>query len=380
MARATDYYERLADKIGSAGYPRYIKILENQLTPDEAKLAVELADGTTPAQLAQSMHLDEKTLNAKIDDLVTKRFILKGKDVFRIPRDPRFFPHGPPTPRTKELWMDFFHSGDYPKVHIECMKERTKLTGKPRHKVTPARQALRASPGLDPKHILWYEDYDQIFNRAAKRWQGGLKEDGTLGKQEESGCGCRRVWSTCDYTGGCTGWEWKPGEWGGDNNVRGQTGPRPARRELTVGEALAAINTMENSGMVHISPNSAQITGTCNCCPCCCEVLSAGMSTGQIHEILAPSRYRAVIDLEKCSGCQTCVERCHFNAIEMKKPAGSKKMKAYVTNEECFGCGLCVFKCPNDAITLELCRAPEHIPTTPFLSPNTLAGNAAGKM
>src|ERR1039457_2563027 len=113
MPQATDYYERLADKIGSAGYPRYIKILENQLTPEEAKLAVELAEGATPAQLAQRVGIDEKTLNVKIEELVSKRFILKGNGVFRIPRDPRFFPHGPATPRTKELWMDFFHSGDY---------------------------------------------------------------------------------------------------------------------------------------------------------------------------------------------------------------------------------------------------------------------------
>ena len=91
---------------------------------------------------------------------------------------------------------------------------------------------------------------------------------------------------------------------------------------------------------------------------------------GDVYTMLAPSRYRAVIDEEKCIGCQTCIDRCHFDAIEMKKPEGSKKMKAYIIDGHCMGCGLCVFKCPQDAIQLELVRPPEHIPTTPWMSPS----------
>ena len=82
----------------------------------------------------------------------------------------------------------------------------------------------------------------------------------------------------------------------------------------------------------------------------------------RVHAILSPSRFRAVIDESKCLGCQTCVERCIFDAVEMRKPAGSKKMKAYIINEHCMGCGACVVKCPNRALTLELVRPPEHIP------------------
>jgi hypothetical protein len=174
MTLSADVYARLADKIGAGGYPRYIKILENQAAPEEAALIVELADGAVPEELARKMNIEEKTLNAKIESLVNKRFILRAKDGFRVPRDPRFFPRGPDTPKTKELWTDFFHSGDYPRIHVEAMKERTKISGKPRHKVIPARQALLASPNLNETNILWYEDLDQIFRRAAKRYQGGL--------------------------------------------------------------------------------------------------------------------------------------------------------------------------------------------------------------
>jgi NAD-dependent dihydropyrimidine dehydrogenase PreA subunit len=261
------------------------------------------------------------------------------------------------------------------------MKERTKLSGKPRHKVIPAQQALLASPNLDPKCILWYEDLEQIFKRANKRFQGGLKKDGSLGVREESGCGCRRLWSKCQYPGGCTGWEWKTGEWDEEPAARPEANrPRMQRREITIEEALSAIRKMEDAAMVHISPNTGRINSTCNCCPCCCEVLHAGNYTGKLHEILSPSRFRAVINQEKCAGCQTCVERCHFDAIEMKRVPDSKKMKAFIINERCMGCGLCIYRCDQKAMRLELVRPPEHIPITPFISPNLLEGNAASRM
>jgi ferredoxin len=56
------------------------------------------------------------------------------------------------------------------------------------------------------------------------------------------------------------------------------------------------------------------------------------------------------------------VERCAFDAIEMEKPAGSKKLKAKISSENCFGCGACVTGCDTSAITLKVVRPPEHIP------------------
>ena len=40
MTTENDAYERLAEKIGAPGYPSYIKLLENQLTPEEAEFLV----------------------------------------------------------------------------------------------------------------------------------------------------------------------------------------------------------------------------------------------------------------------------------------------------------------------------------------------------
>jgi ferredoxin len=203
--------------------------------------------------------------------------------------------------------------------------------------------------------------------------QGGWRPDGTLASGKEGGCGCRSVWDdACDLTGGGTGWAWKPGVWDtpemppGAQPVTGLASQRPA---LTMEQAMKAAYEMEDNGQVKISPNTAQITGTCNCCPDCCVIIWPMKTYGNVYQMLAPSRFRAVIDESKCTGCQTCVDRCHFDAIEMKKVAGAKKMKAFMINEHCMGCGLCIYKCEGTAMHLELVRPAEHIPTTKFGSP-----------
>ncbi len=380
MGSTTDVFSQLSERVAGKVYPSYIKVLENQLTPEEAKMLVAVADGKTGAELAKIMNMDEKTLAAKIEDMKSRRYIVSRNGVLNIPRSPRFFPQGPRNEKTRQLFTEFFRCGDYQKSLVEGWEVRLKTGGNPSHKVIPAHKAFLASPNIDPKHILWYEDMEGIFKKSKKRWQGGLKPDGTLGAKGESGCGCRSVWTdACDYHGGCTGWEWEAGTWPGDETIRNEGArqalpPRPGfeRREISVEEAMDACLKMEDAGQIHISPNTAQITGTCNCCPCCCVIMQPMTNYGDVYKMLSPSRYRAVIDESKCEGCQTCVERCHFDAIEMKKVPGSKKMKTYIINEHCMGCGLCIFMCPNKAMHLELVRPPAHIPTTPWMSPTSV--------
>jgi len=354
-------YARLSEKIGVVGYPRYIAILEQEMTPEEAQLAVDLADGISENDLAQKMKIDARALNQRIEDLVARQFVRRTKDGhYAIPQMPRFFPRLNNTPKLRELWFDFFHSGDYVEIDVAHMKARAaKRPGLRSHKIIPARKALLASPNLRKEQILWYEDMEQIFAHSDALSQGGFnKEDGTL--RTRDGCGCRRYWGTCESPGGCTGWAWKKGQWGQENPIGLPFG---GRNQVTHQQALDSCDKMEDYGLIHMSPNTAQITSTCNCCECCCEIIYGFKKLANVWELISPSRYRAVIDPEKCQGCQTCVERCHFDAVEMKKTPGSKKMKAFIINEHCMGCGLCIFKCPNQAMQLEIVRPPAHIPT-----------------
>jgi ferredoxin len=54
----------------------------------------------------------------------------------------------------------------------------------------------------------------------------------------------------------------------------------------------------------------------------------------------------AVVDVAKCTGCETCVDECPVEAITMKND------KATIS-DECVDCGACVDACPAEAIALE---------------------------
>jgi Fe-S-cluster-containing hydrogenase component 2 len=55
----------------------------------------------------------------------------------------------------------------------------------------------------------------------------------------------------------------------------------------------------------------------------------------------------AVVDREKCTGCETCVESCPLDAISMKDGL------AVIDADTCGDCGACVDVCPVEAISLE---------------------------
>jgi len=55
----------------------------------------------------------------------------------------------------------------------------------------------------------------------------------------------------------------------------------------------------------------------------------------------------AKVDQKKCNGCETCVEECPSEAINM---VGDK---ALVDVDSCIDCGVCVETCPEEAISME---------------------------
>ncbi|UCG83987.1 MAG: 4Fe-4S binding protein, partial [Dehalococcoidia bacterium] len=123
---------------------------------------------------------------------------------------------------------------------------------------------------------------------------------------------------------------------------------------------------IEEDGLIHTWGNIAVMTGiptSCQCCrDCCMTFVPLDMLNESISKAWEKSRYEAVVNLDDCTGCQDCVERCQFDSIEMVKPEGSKKYKAVVDPEKCWGCGVCVVRCEPEALSLALVRPVEHIP------------------
>ncbi len=55
----------------------------------------------------------------------------------------------------------------------------------------------------------------------------------------------------------------------------------------------------------------------------------------------------AIVDKEKCTGCESCVADCPSEAISMVDD------KAVVDAGGCIDCGVCVDACPVEAIKME---------------------------
>ncbi len=121
--------------------------------------------------------------------------------------------------------------------------------------------------------------------------------------------------------------------------------PRPG--DISQAEALAFLDKAEEIGLVHTVSNVRKGFGyICNCCGCCCGILR-GINEWGIENSVAHANYSAVIDLDECLGCGTCVQRCQVHAISEQNGV------FFVDPDECIGCGLCVTGCPNGVARLQ---------------------------
>jgi ferredoxin len=129
-----------------------------------------------------------------------------------------------------------------------------------------------------------------------------------------------------------------------------EVGPDLAKFErLTKAEALALLRRSEVQGCMHsvwtfVTPFIGAI---CNC------NLESGCMAMRItveHEtpIMFKGHYLAEADLEACTGCAQCVERCPFSAIAV----GPGHKRAMVDTGKCYGCGVCRSACEYGALRL----------------------------
>jgi len=111
-------------------------------------------------------------------------------------------------------------------------------------------------------------------------------------------------------------------------------------------EWLAHVNKM---GMVHTfwTFGTPYIGGVCNCeYPACIGIRNR---LDYDLRILIKGEWVARIDLDKCSGCGACYERCQFGALKREVSLD----KANIDMMKCFGCGLCATSCKAKAITMK---------------------------
>jgi ferredoxin len=349
-----EVYLEAAEKLGYPCSASCVKFLRVLFTPEEGRLLLEFLEPATCAQVAKRLNMDEKVLQEKLDDFKRRRLIFWGKTeyVFRFGIHVFFarIPHAKEEYIPDGYWQAWreFHPEEIERFQkdMESMIEGPQATGLPPSRVIPYRLALAASPKVKSADILWYEDMAQIF---AHEEQIGIVEC-PCRKEFQN---CNRPLMTCYYFAKQT--------------LERDINEFSTMKKLTVEEAVYYSDEIEKSGLMHLMPNYAGAPDyvMCNCCDCCCVVLKPAIRSGRLRQLYAPSRYRATVDMDLCIGCQECVQRCFFNAIEMRLTSNSKKKKAYTLKDNCMGCGSCIVGCQQKAITFELVRPPEHIPDRP---------------
>lgn len=120
-------------------------------------------------------------------------------------------------------------------------------------------------------------------------------------------------------------------------------------RRLSREELLEFLKKCGKYGLMH---NINNFLGNnivlCNCCGCCCEILTPMIKHHGLKRIVG-SNFVSVVDPESCIGCGECVDLCQVTAIEIKDD------KAITNQDYCMGCGNCVSQCPSGSLSLVRC-------------------------
>ena len=346
-----DTYSVLAERHGYGKSSRYHRILEFLMTPRQAGIVAEL-----PAPLeniASKLGLATETVKDEIETLFEKGVVFPknfstrenprfAREVFQL-HDASQSIHGLniyDNETKKEmfrLWEDFCEEEWYP----DRLKGIAALEHPPM-RVIPAYATIKDLPDIQP-----YEDMREI-----------LKAQDLMAV---CSCSCRKRRTTldmpCEHSHDVNCFQFNRGAEYAD--VRG-TG-----RKLTYEEAMKLVDEIEADGLVHNWRNDRMMTTTvmCHCCIDCCMIWHpVDTHHADIGKYWAKSRFQAEVNQQECIGCQTCVDRCMFDAIEMVKVPGTKKLKAVVNPDKCFGCGVCVLKCEPEALSMKTVLPVEHIP------------------
>jgi len=342
-------YKQLSDKLGVWESERFLRILEEMLTPREARICLELFEPATCQELAGRLDLAEKEISQTLDALVDKGMLTRGLTQYAFHTNLLAFhhecvadtaPHTGPyalSKRAKELWADFFYN-EWSYHFLEHTEQMIKMIGR-NLPIWPAIGALERSPDIKPEDILPEENWKLRIENAKSRILAP--------------CGCRISWGhECDLPlMTCFACFDRPR---GEYYLR-----QPGRllKEVSLEESLATVKEAEEAGLVH--------WGDCYCCDCCCENLFP-VTRAKRWDLMTPNRFLAVVDEEKCTGCMKCVDRCPFEAVEMKPTADAKKQKSFIDPEKCKGCGLCIITCEPNALTYKIVRPPEYLKPKPF--------------
>jgi ferredoxin len=297
-----------------------IKILKKLFSPEDAELTMKLKpEPEEVSSIAERLGTDESAASEKLEDMAKRGLIFRVREngkpkyqayqyivgiyEFQLPHIDREF---------AEMMEEYF-----PHLGMSFAPLPTKQL-----RIAPVDSSVDALPTVAP--------YNKI--RELVKQQELIVNNPCICRKEQELLDnkCDRPRDLCFSFG-------KFGQYLLDNG----TGTR-----VTPEEALKLLDRAEETALVMSPSNTQELEFICCCCGCCC----AGLRRIKLLEnpaAFVQSYYRAGIDADECTACETCIERCQVDAIEEKNDVME------VNPARCIGCGLCVPSCPVEAITLE---------------------------
>jgi Pyruvate/2-oxoacid:ferredoxin oxidoreductase delta subunit len=334
---SVDVYKKLCDVMAQRGgrypgkdIPEFYELAMELFSPEEAELSVEMPRKPfTVEKISQDLGRDQSTIKRILETMADKglisSFTSRGERYYvAVPFVPGIFEfqfmRGTITDRDRRL-ARLIHN--YKKVvdELEGGPPRVKF---PTERVITVEKTIR--PGARV-HI-----YDQISTYIDRSDAISV-----------STCFCRheaRLITEDDHCG-------KP------DGVCMQFGlgaqfviERGLGRKVTKEEAKDILRIAEEAGLVHASRNIQEdLDFICNCCPCHCMILKTALSQPKPGLVLF-SGFKPSFDPERCTACETCIDRCPAKALVYGEDA------PLVNMDRCFGCGVCATGCPSEAIVM----------------------------
>jgi len=329
----SELYQQLAEAVGW-GESKYIPgIFEELADEKEAKVLMAASPPATIEELAEKSGLPAGEIEQMIDPLFKKGLIFKSvkADVTRYYRvrhllqfhdSTAVMENGPQ--KMLDLWKQFMidEYDDFTHKFEEMLPE-------------PVIRVIPVNLTVDTKtQILAFDDVKNLVEDARNI--------------AVTRCSCRVIDGAC----GQELWNCMQFNKAADYALERGTG-----KPLTKPEAIEMLKRCEEEGLIHVAQNQRSIGHViCNCCSDCC-INWASIRIGQ-GKFVVPSRFLAEVDADACTICETCLERCYFDAISMNDESDTAVIEA----EKCMGCGLCLVTCPDEALSLKEVRPEEFVP------------------
>jgi Na+-translocating ferredoxin:NAD+ oxidoreductase subunit B len=333
MANAQTVYENLAAHLDRlpVGFPRTasgveIRILKRLFTPEEAALAQFLTLKPETAQkIAERTGHDAQELAPRLAEMSRKGLIFR----LRKGDEPRYMA----AQFVVGIWE--YHVNDLDPELIKDVNEYLPLlfqgANRPR---TPQLRTIPIARALTPEQtIMPYEEAQRIIEQQEK-----IVVAPCICRREHqmTGKGCEKPLEGCLIFGAAASYY--------EENGLG--------RVIDHAEAHRILEKAEETGLVLQPSNAQNVANICTCCGCCCQILKNLKRLPKPADFVA-ANYFAVVDGPLCIGCETCLERCQMDAIEIQDGC------AAINRDRCIGCGLCVPTCDARAISLHA-KAPRE--------------------